>query len=439
MMIPNNQADADTRFRRLVEAVKFVYASTYFSDGRVYRLATGRGIHDDRMAVIVQEVVGRRHGDRFYPNVSGVARSFSFYRSARARPEDGVVALALGLGRTIVDEGMAWTYAPPFPAAPPPVTSLEELADVTQAAFWAVHMGRPPAYDPVRETEYLVRAGLAAAEDDGTLRWVASTYDASGDRLVPGLRPGGARVINFAPLLGGSAFPVNDAIRTLLRASEDATGDPVEIEFALTIDEAADVTRLGLLQVRPMVLVADQVRVEVEDLHAPEAVVASDSVMGNGTVRDIRDVVYVQPDNFDPRRTSDIAVQVGQLNAALRAEGARYVLIGCGRWGTSTASLGIPVAWPQISGACAIVETTLPGFAVELSQGSHFFHNISSAGVSYFSIPSGRDRIDWDWLRAQPVVRGTDLVRHVRTETPLVVDVDGRSGRGVIRRAAAYH
>ena len=432
-MIPNNQPDADTRFRRLVEAIKFVYASTYFSDARAYRQAVGCA-DADRMAVIIQEVVGRRHGARFYPDLSGVARSFSFYRAARARPEDGVVSLALGLGRTIVDDAIAWSYSPRYPAAPPPVASPRQLADVTQRTFWAVNMGQPPEHDPIRETEYLLRAGLADAEEDETLRPVASTYDVTRDRLTPGVGSPGLRVIDFAPMLALREWPLNEAIVTVLRGAERAVGSAVEIEFACTLDEAAQTARLGFLQVRPMVVAAERVEVADADLGSPDALVVSDAVLGNGSVDTIRDVVYVRPDRFEARHSRAVAAEIARANLAAIDDEAPYVLMGFGRWGTSDPWLGIPLPWAQVAGARVIVEASLAGFNVEMSQGSHFFHNIAGAGVSYFSVAPPRGRIDWDWLAAQPARHEGAFVRHVRLDTPLRVRVDGRSGRGVIMR-----
>jgi Pyruvate phosphate dikinase, AMP/ATP-binding domain len=434
-MIPNNQPDADTRFQRLVEAIKFVYASTFFADAIAYRAAMSRVARDDRMAVIIQEVVGRRHADRFYPDVSGVARSFSFYRSARARPEDGVVTLALGLGRTIVDEGVGWSYSPTHPAAPPPVASIRELAEVTQKAFWAVNMGPPPPYDPIRETEYLLRVDLEAAHADDTLRLVASTFDSGRDRLVPGDHGPGPRVLNFAPLLGLGLWPMNDAVRSLLASCERAVQAPVEIEFAATLDADAGTARIGFLQVRPMAATATRVEVTEDDLASPETVVASSSVMGNGCSSGIHDVVYVRPDRFETRHSATVAAEIAAMNAGLAAARVPYVLIGFGRWGSADPWLGLQVTWAQISGASAIVEATLPAFPVELSQGSHFFHNIASHGVSYFSVSADAGTIDWDWLARQPAVRETRYVRHVRCDTGLIVQVDGRTGRGIVRRA----
>jgi hypothetical protein len=435
-MIPNNQFDADTRFRRLVEAIKFVYASTYFREARDYIRTTGHQPAEEKMAVIIQEVVGQRHGDRFYPDLSGVGRSYNFYSTPPARPEDGVVNLALGLGKTIVDGGVAWTYSPAYPRKPPPFGSVTELLRGTQTEFWAVNMGKPPAYDPVSEVEYLVRASVRDAETDDTLRYVASTYDPTRDRVIPGVGSPGARILDFAPLLLLEQAPLNSLIRGLLSAAENALEAKVEIEFALTIEQLRGEQpkfRLGFLQVRPMVVSDEIVDVTVEDLSDPTAIVASDLVMGNGIQEGAQDVVFVRPENFLSMQTPLIAQQLEPINRRLLDEHRPYLLIGFGRWGSSHISLGIPVVWSQISGARTIVEATLPDMNVELSQGSHFFHNLSSFRATYFMVRhDGRFPINWGWLNRQPIVTETDLVRHVRLSVPLSVRVDGRSARGVI-------
>jgi hypothetical protein len=435
-MIPNNQPDPDTRFRRLVEAIKFVYASTYFREARDYLRNSGTNPGEEKMAVIIQEVVGQRRGDRFYPDISGVARSYNFYAFEPARPEEGVVTLALGLGKTIVDGGIAWTFSPAYPKKPPPFDSVGELLKGTQTEFWAVNMGKPPAYDPVSETEYLVHANLADAEADEALYFLASSYDPERDRVVPGIGSRGPRVLNFAPLLVQEEFPLNDLVKALLNAAEKIVNAKVEIEFAITLQTPRSErprVRFGFLQVRPMVVSDQVVDVTVEDLSDPRAIVASDMVMGNGMTDEIQDIVFVRPDPFLPSHTPAIAQQLESVNRELQQQHRPFLLIGFGRWGSSHPSLGIPVDWSQISGARAIVEATLPEMNVELSQGSHFFHNLSSFRASYFMVQHGRHfGINWDWLKRQPVVRETEFIRHVRPAERLSVRVDGRTARGVI-------
>lgn len=434
-MIPNNQPDADSRFRRLVEAIKFVYASTYFREARDYRASSTRTA-DEKMAVIIQEVVGLRRGVRFYPDIAGVARSYNYYAIDPARPEDGVVTLALGLGKTIVDGGLAWTFSPAYPQKPPPFASVDEMLDGTQREFWAVNMGKPPAYDPASETEYLVHASLSDAEADGVLDLLASTYDPGRDRVVPGMGSAGPRIVNFAPMLVRGCFPINNLVKGLLAAAEKTLNAKVEIEFALTLEVSSGNplrARLGFLQVRSTVMSDEVVEVTPEELLDSRAIVASEMVIGNGTANDIRDIVFVRPEKFSPLVTPEIAQQMESVNRELHKELRPFLLIGFGRWGSSHPSLGIPVDWSQISGARAIVEATLPAMNVELSQGSHFFHNLSSFRTSYFMVRhESRLGINWNWLNRQPVVHETELIRHVRPTGSLLVKVDGRSRRGVI-------
>ncbi len=435
-MIPNNQLDPDTRFRKLVEAIKFVYASTYFREARDYIRSVGCDPTEEKMAVIIQEVVGRRHDDRFYPDVSGVGRSYNFYSTPPAQPDDGVVNLALGLGKTIVDGGISWTYSPAYPRKPAPFGSVDEMFRGTQTQFWAVNMGKPPAYDPVSEVEYMVQAGLKDAEADETLRFVASTFDPTRNRVIPGTGSRGGRIVDFAPLLVLEQLPLNNIVRALLAASESALGAKVEIEFAATMEQQPGgeaSLRVGFLQVRPMAVSSDVVEVSAADLTSPNAIVAADRVMGNGVQDSIRDIVFVRPENFGPMRTPEIAKELEAINRQLTSEHRAYVLIGFGRWGSSHPSLGIPVDWSQISGAKTIVEATLPEMNVELSQGSHFFHNLSSFHASYFMVRhDGPFPIRWEWLNAQPVISESELVRHVRPAAPVSVRVDGRSSRGVV-------
>jgi len=421
-MIPGNQMQAPARLRSLLDAVKFVWASTFFEAARAYRRVV-QG--EEKMAVLVQEVVGRPHGERFYPDISGVARSIDFYPQGRSRPEDGVVHLALGLGKTIVDGDLTWSFSPPHPAAGPPFASAREKMDATQTRFWAVNVGPPPAYDPMTETEYLVRPGLADAEGDGTLRYAASTYDPASDRLVPGTGRPGPRVLDFAPLLVHREIPLAEAVRALLRLCEEALGAPVEIEFALSLPPGGP-RRFGFLQVRPLAVGTEKVEVAEEDLAT--AAVASRKALGNGRLT-LSDVVYVDPDTFEARATREIAEEIAAFNRGLLAEDRPYLLIGFGRWGSSDPWLGIPVRWDQISGARAIVEAAIPGMSPEPSQGSHFFHNLSSFEVCYLTLPT----IDWNWLQRQPELGRSVHVRHVRVPLPVEVAVDGRTGRGLVR------
>ncbi len=435
-MIPNNERSVDDRFQRLLEAIRFVWASTFFSSARSAVAATGRSIEDEAMAVILQEVVGQRAGPRFYPCVSGVGRTYNYYPTGAARPNDGVVNLALGLGRTIVDGGRSWGFSPAFPKAPPPFNSISDLLKNTQTRFWSVNMGPPPVPDPMRETEYMTEAELGDAEEDGALRLLVSTYDAGSDRLDPGLGRRGPRALTFAPLVGSRLIPFNDLLRDILQASRDAVGGDVEIEFAVRLDREHGLpAQVGFLQVRPMRVGTEDVAVAEELLDGPTAVIASTHVLGNGIENRIKDIVFLDPDDFDPSTTHQVATELESINRDLVAKGRPYLLIGFGRWGTSDARLGIPVTWGQISGAKVIVEATLPEVNTDLSQGSHFFHNVLGFQILYLSVEhDGPWPIDWQWLRSCERVGAPGRVRHVCTSEPIEVRVDGHHMRGVVLR-----
>ncbi|MBI5537329.1 MAG: hypothetical protein HY898_31695 [Deltaproteobacteria bacterium] len=435
-MIPNNQPDADSRFRKLVEAVKYVYASTFFKDARAYLRTVTDDPKAEKMAVIIQEVVGVRHGERFYPHISGVARSYNFYPASHAKPEEGVVDLAVGLGKTIVDGGQSYTYSPAWPRNPPPYNNIGDLLKTSQTTFWAVNMGKPPAHDPIKETEYMVQGDLTQAEEDNVLAWVASTYDPSADRIVAGTYEKGPRLINFAPILGDDVVPLNDALLWMLETCEKTLGAKVEIEFAVTLDPDKGVpARLGFLQVRPMVVSTEEVDLTDEEMSSTDALLAAEHVMGNGTVEDLVDIVYVKPESFEAKISAIVAEEVAAMNQKLTDEKRPYLLIGFGRWGSSDPWLGIQVNWGQIAGARVIVEATLPSMTPDFSQGSHFFHNLSSFRVLYFSVSHTSDTgIRWDWLAQQQVVSESEHVRHVRLPRPMRVKVDGRKSRGVVLR-----
>jgi hypothetical protein len=437
-MIPNDQPDADARFHRLLEAVKLVYASTFFAEARRYRRAAAVG-GEERMAVLIQEVVGTRHDERFYPTISGVARSYNFYPVGSARREDGVVHLALGLGKTIVDGGRCWMYAPMRPGVAPPYASVGELLDAAQHEFWAVRMGTPPVFDPMVEDEFLVRGTLADAEYDGTLPLVASTYDPGSDRLYPGIGRAGPRAVDFAPVLKLRQLRLNEVVQHLLTSCARWFDAPVEIEFAVATGRAADAgARLAFLQVRPMVRPDAVIEVTDREWSAPTLLARSDRALGNGVDSAITDIVYVRPDRFAARDTPRIAAALRAVNDMLVADDRPYALFGFGRWGSSDPWLGIPVAWADIAGARVIVEATLPSMDVEASQGAHFFHNLSGFQVSYLSVHhDDTPGIAWDWLDALPAVAETEHIRHVRSPAALVTKVDGRTGRGGIWRPAA--
>jgi hypothetical protein len=428
-MIPNNVYDPDVRFRQLLEAIKFVYASTFFKRAKDYRKASGYSILGEKMAVIVQEIVGKRYSDRFYPELSGVARSFNYYPIKPAKPEDGVVSLALGLGKTIVDGGICWTYSPAYPKVDPPYVTVRQLVKESQTEFWAVNMGEPQEYDPIQETEYLLLENILAAEKDGALEYLVSTYEPLSDRLYIGAIMKGPKALTFAPLLKLKELPFNDLIIALLSVCQKAFNDPVEIEFALTFDPH----RFGFLQVRKMVVPSEVVHVDENELAGKNILVASDHALGNGVNEAIKDIVYVKPESFEMRHTREIVPEIEHFNSKMLDSQTPYMLISIGRLGTTDPWLGIPANWGQVCGARVIVEATRENARVELSQGTHYFHNMVNSGVLYFLLPfSSPYQIDWEWMSEQPVEEETSFLRHVKIPSPLKVKVDGRHSRGLV-------
>ncbi len=435
-MIPNNELSPDDRFRKLVEAIKLVYASTFFHEAKAYVRNVAQSPEPEKMAVILQEVVGQRHGDRFYPHISGVARSHNFYAMNWTRPEAGVIDLAVGLGKTVVDGEATWSYSPALPQVGPPFNTISDLLRHTQVRFWAVNMGKPPAYDPINEAEYLVHADLTVAEQDGALRLTASTYDHASGRIVPGISRAGPRLMNFAPILQYHQLPLNALLQLLLESAAKELSHPVEIEFAVNLESEHDGrAKFAFLQIRPIVVDTSAVEVSADVETSEHVLLASDNALGNGIADTIEDILVVKPDRFEWRHTQQIARELEQLNNRLVRERRNCVLIGFGRWGTTDEWAGIPVHVGQISTARVIVEATLPGMNVEPSQGSHFFHNITSFRVLYFSCPHDRPlrAIDWNWLDTLDIVQETDFVRLLRAKSALVIAVDGRTRRGVIR------
>jgi len=432
-MIPNNQPSNEMRFRKLMEAVKFVWSSTYFEAAREFHRGLGRSVSEESMAVMLQDIVGKRYSDRFYPVISGVGKSFNYYAFGRSKPDDGVVSLALGLGKSIVDGSACWSYNPALPAIPPPFGSIRELMNSTQTLFWAVNMGRQLDYDPIKETEYMISCRMVDAHYDDTLRFTASTYDPASDRLVHGVSREGPRILDFAPVLQDDLLPLNQTILALLSGCAEQTGSPVEIEFAMTGPTFDSDSAIGLVQVREMAGVEGEVQVDGASLSEKKALARSAGSLGNGVI-DLDHVVYLRPAEFSASRTREIAVEIATVNRELAASGINYLLIGFGRWGSTDPWLGVPVTWGHISGARAILEVSGENMRVELSQGSHFFHNLSSFGVAYISVNEALDGpVDWEWLESQiesPVE--TRHVRCVKIPKGLSVQIDGRTGYGAV-------
>lgn len=436
IMIPNTEDSDEARYRRLSGGLKLAWASTFFGGAVVSRRAAGLAGEVEQMAVVLQEVAGQRHGGSFYPTVSALARSFNHYPVPGNNREDGVVSIALGLGKTISDGHHVWSYCPHRPLAPPPFKSTGDLLKYTQTSFWAVNVGDPPPPDPIRPSACLSRLGLADAEADGTLTFLASTYDPTSDQLRSGVSGRGPRVLTFAPLLESRTIPFTPVMESLLELSCNVFNGEAEIEIAANLDlQRALPMEIAFLQVRPMLTPAERAPIEIVDFAAPDIVVASDNCLGQGCRNDLTDIVYLRPRKFDRGRTRMMVSELDAVNRGLVEEGRHGIFIGQGRWGTTDDRFGVPVGWGQISAARVIVEATLPEAPTMLSHGTHFFHRLLSNQVLYMSVePHGQGRIDWDWLDQQESIWESHNVRHVRVPDPLDVRIDCANKLGLIRR-----
>ena len=433
-MLGNQHASLQARLDELSEAIKRIYASTFSQHAKAYVRATPYRLEEEKMAVILQQVVGSAHGSRFYPDFSGVVRSHNFYPVSPMTFADGIAAVALGLGRTVVDGGKCLSFCPRYPRNLLQFSSVEDILANTQTEFCALELdGVPTGAGPGHLRE--VRFGLDVAEADGTLHAVASTYSADNQAVYDGLSRPGARIVTFAPMLKHGIFPLAAILELLVRAGEDALGNPVEIEFAVRLPRAADEPAgFGFLQIRPLTLTRDHQDLSIGDVDSSQLICKSTKVLGNGRIENLHDIVVVDSQRFERSRSQEVARAVAHFNATLSADNRPYLLIGVGRWGSNDPWLGIPVEWDEISGARAIIEAGFHDFRVTPSQGSHFFQNLTAFQVGYFTVnpDAGEGSVDWQWLAEQTAVEEQGCVRHLQFAVPLRVIMNSRTSQGVI-------
>ncbi len=432
-MLGNQQPDLQTRLNELSEAIKRVYASTFSQHAKAYVRATPYRLEEEKMAVILQQVVGTKHGPRFYPDFSGVVRSHNFYPVEPMTFSDGIAAVALGLGRTVVDGGKCLMFCPRYPRNLLQFSSVEDILANTQSEFCALELdGVPSAGSPAHLHE--LRYTLDVAEADGTLSFVASTYSADNHAVYDGLSRPGPRIVTFAPMLKHDLFPLAAILEMLVRAGEDALGNPVEIEFAVRLPQAQEPAEFGFLQIRPLTLARDNQDLTIGEVDSSQLICQSTKVLGNGRIENLFDIVVVDSHRFERSRSHEVAHAVAHFNAVLAGENRPYLLIGVGRWGSTDPWLGIPVEWDEISGARAIVEAGFRDFRVQPSQGSHFFQNLTAFQVGYFTVnpDAGEGSVDWQWLADQPALAEQGCVRHLRFTQPFGMVMNSKISQGVI-------
>ncbi|WP_455639905.1 PEP/pyruvate-binding domain-containing protein [Parabacteroides sp.] len=433
-MVPRLE-DKYEMLRLLSDAIKAVYASVFYRDSKAYMTATSNLIDQEKMAIVLQEVVGNRYNDHFYPTISGVARSLNFYPIGNEKAEDGIANIALGLGKYIVDGGQTLRFSPRHPHNILQMSTMDFALRETQTRFYALDLKNLAEQFSIDDSFNLQRLNVKDADEDGSLKYIVSTYDPYDQIIRDGYYKGGRKIISFVNILQHDVFPLAKTLDELLHIGQCEMGRPVEIEFAMNVDpNNHDKATFYLLQIRPIV---DNKEIMDEDLTLvknEETILSSTSVLGHGIVNDVQDIIYVKSGAFNSSNNQLIAYEIEKLNRKFTEEEKNYVLVGPGRWGSSDSWLGIPVKWPHISNARVIVECGLENYRVDPSQGTHFFQNLTSFGVGYFTINpfKGDGWFDEDFLNAQPAVEDTEYLRHIRFDKPIVIKMDGKKSLGVV-------
>ena len=435
-MIPNIKFNERIMIEKLSEAIKSVYASAFFKDSKSYMAATLNVIDQEKMGIVLQEVTGRQYGDRFYPAISGVARSINFYPIAPEKPEDGIANIAFGLGKYIVDGGNGLRFSPKYPKKILQLSSPEMALSGTQKTFYCLDL-KPESFTPnIDDTVNLLKLKIKDAENDNALKLVASTFDYDSHSLREGTLYSGKRLITFSQILNHETLPLADILKVVLDIGQREMGKPVEIEFAVNLDMPKKEPKVfSLLQIRPIAGGRDEtINIKIDDINKDETIIISQMALGNGIIKDICDIVYVKPESFDKAKTPDIAKRLEHLNDQFLEEKKYYILVGPGRWGSNDHWLGIPVRWPQISASRVIVESGLDHYRIDPSQGTHFFQNLTSFRVGYLTINPyiNEGFYDVDFLRSCPALYEDEYIRLVRFEKPARIEIDGKKNIGVI-------
>lgn len=434
-VVPNSHADSSIRLKQLSDAVKLVYASVFYAEPRRYAQNAGIRIEEEKMAVLIQELVGECFGDNYYPVISGVAQSYNYYPFYPAKAEEGTVSLALGLGKMVVGGEQVRRFSPAHPKRNPPYSGAEEYFDKSQKYFYAINLGASADISLSADDDCTYeKLPISVAEADRTLEFVGSTYSVEDEYIHENINYKGPKMITFDPILKNNKLPLTSIVKDLLRLGKQSFGADVEIEFAINIPKEKEKPKeFFFLQIRPMVVGREAVQVRIDD--EAEKWCVSTHTIGNGFYQNIHDIIFVNPETFEIKDSIEIAPEIGTINHRLFEEGRRCILIGFGRMGTTDRWLGIPLSWSQMSQAQVIVEVDTKDLHPEPSLGSHFFHNLTSTQMGYFHIRYGKPDesvIDWDWLQSLPVMAQTKRVKHIRSDKPFLVKIDGRSFKGVI-------
>ncbi len=432
-MLPNNHPDIEVRYTQLSSAIKLVYASMFSDSARAYFEAVNYKIEEEKMAVIIQKVVGEHAHNRFYPHISGIAQSYNYYPFSYMKPEDGFAVLGIGLGKYVVGGEKAWRFCPKYPNLE--LNAIQDQIKDSQTHFYALNMeSQEVDFNVAQEDSFIQKLSIKEAEEDGNLRLCASVYDYSYDRIVYNLHKKGPRIINFANILKFDYIPLAKSLDLLLDYFKEAMGAPVEIEFAVDLNMENKLPTLYLLQIKPLIRTENQVAIDFEQIDKDKIILTSEKGMGNGQVDHIKDVVFMNPEKFSRTKTDEMAREMASINQYFEKNNLEYLLIGPGRWGTRDKFTGIPVLWSQISHAKVIVEMGLEDFPLDASLGSHFFHNVTSMNVGYFSVHHRKESefVKFDILKQQDLIQQTEYFTHVSFKEPLKILMDGKQQKAVV-------
>jgi CheY-like chemotaxis protein len=439
-MIPVVESDHALTIRMLTNAIKSVYASVYYKESKAYMAATSNVIDEEKMGIILQEVCGMRYGNRFYPTLSGVARSINFYPIQPEKPEDGIATIAFGLGKYIVDGGVSLRFSPKFPKKILQLSSPDMILKDTQKQFYSLDLSSDSFITSTDDAINLFKLRISEAEKDGTLKHVVSVYDLESHQIRDGYDNTGKKVVTFSNILNHGVFPLAEILQDLLQIMQREMNLPIEIEFAANLNVPTGMPKVfNFLQIRPIVDNDQRLSFDLEAIVESEVIIHSKAALGNGVYDYIQDIVYVKPESFNPSRNENTARKVDEMNNRMKEKKLNYVLIGPGRWGSSDPWLGIPIKWTQISEARVIIESGLENYRIDPSQGTHFFQNLTSFGVGYLTInPYIKDGVyDLDFLNDQPAAFEDEAIRHVRFEKPINIVIDGKSNTGVVFKPGA--
>ncbi|MEI6820914.1 MAG: PEP/pyruvate-binding domain-containing protein [Bacteroidota bacterium] len=437
-MIPNDHNDERLMIEKLSIAIKSVYASVYYKDSKAYMTATKNVIDEEKMGIVLQEVCGQQYNNKFYPVISGVARSINFYPIAPEKPEDGIVNIALGLGKYIVDGGNTLRFSPQYPKKVLQLSSPDMALRETQKSFYALDLNNDSFKASIDDGINLLKLPIREAEKDNSIKYIASTYDFQSNILRDGIQHEGKKLITFSNILNYNSFPLAEILKHILDIAQKEMNKPVEIEFAVDLDVPENELKVfNLLQIRPIVDNDQTIKENLDEIDISNTIIYSNSALGNGIIEGIKDIVYIKPESFDPAKTEEIVKKINIINDVFLAEDKNYVLVGPGRWGSSDPWLGIPVKWPQISAARLIVESGLENYRIDPSQGTHFFQNLTSFRVGYFTVnPFINDGcFDVEYLSKQELVYEDEFIRHVHFDESLIIKIDGKKNKGVVMKS----